>query len=67
MIELCAPVEIGDSSVTVGGLGEVGEGREENSVVTGDGDTAQAKKVPNFEEGGDLGSGLNVSGGLLLA
>lgn len=42
-----------------------GDGRDENSVVDGDGEMAQPKNVPNLEELGDLGSGLLISGVLL--
>lgn len=53
------------SSIETGCLVEIGDGNDENSVVEGDGDSAQLKKAPNLDEPGDLGSGLLVSGGLL--
>lgn len=53
------------SSVEPGFLAESGDGRDENSVVDGEGEMAQPKKLPNFDEPGDLGNGLLISGSLL--
>lgn len=50
------PVVSGVSSVNVARRGDAkGDEREENSVVDGDGDPPQPKKLASLEEPGDLG------------
>lgn len=57
------PVVRGVSSVRVARRGELrGDEREENSVVEGDGEEPQPKKLASLEEPGDLGRGLLIEG-----
>lgn len=57
------PVVRGVSSVSVVRRGDPrGEEREENSVVEGEGEDPQPKKLASLEEPGDLGRGLSREG-----
>lgn len=57
------PVVRGVSSVRVARRGDAkGDERDENSVVDGDGDPPQPKKLASLEEPGDLGNGLLIDG-----